>query len=322
MNFTEIKTESDFLDVSIQNFKYQFNNNLVFRNYCKLVGYKEEITASLQEIKFLPVELFKSNKIYCGVSDEEKIFTSSGTTGQINSKHYVKNISTYEKSFLKCFELFYGKPEDYCFLFLLPSYLERSGSSLVYMANYLIENSKNPSSGFFLNNYDELKLQLIEQKRKKEKTMLFGVTYALLDLCEMEIPLDENFIVMETGGMKGKRKEMIKEELHQILKEKFRVSKIHSEYGMTELLSQAYSKGDGIFECPPWMRIIIRDPYNPMEFLPEGKSGAINIIDLANIDSCSFLATQDLGRSLGNGKFEVLGRMNNAELRGCNLMID
>jgi phenylacetate-coenzyme A ligase PaaK-like adenylate-forming protein len=322
LNFTEIKTESDFLDFTIKNFKYQFNNNLLFRNYCKLVGYKEEIIESLQEIKFLPVELFKSNKVYCGVSDEEKIFTSSGTTGQINSKHYVKNISIYEKSFLKCFELFYGKPEDYCFLFLLPSYLERSGSSLVYMANCLIENSKNPSSGFFLNNYDELKLQLIEQKRKKEKTMLFGVTYALLDLCEMEIPLDENFIVMETGGMKGKRKEMIKEELHQILKEKFRVSKIHSEYGMTELLSQAYSEGDGIFECPPWMRIIIRDPYNPMEFLPEGKSGAINIIDLANIDSCSFLATQDLGRSLGNGKFEVLGRMNNAELRGCNLMID
>jgi phenylacetate-coenzyme A ligase PaaK-like adenylate-forming protein len=322
LHFLNIKTESDFNELALENFKFQFNNNPVFQNYCKLLGQNEVIIESIDKIKFLPVELFKSNPVYCGIPDSNHLFTSSGTTGQINSKHYVKDIKIYEKSFLKCFKMFYGEPIDYCFLFLLPAYLERSGSSLVYMAKSLIEQSKNPSSGFYLHNYEELKLKLIEQKRKKEKTMLFGVTYALLDLCEMDIELDDNFVVMETGGMKGRRKEMIKEELHQILKEKFQVSKIHSEYGMTELLSQAYSKGDGIFECPPWMKILIRDPYTPSEYLPEGRTGAINIIDLANLHSCSFIATQDLGKSLGDGKFEILGRMNDAELRGCNLMLD
>ena len=317
-----IRSEEEFNACAVGLFKYQYENNYVYHQFCRLTSFTGTDIPHYTKINFLPIELFKSNAIYCGNSAGNHIFTSSGTTGQTPSKHYVKDLGLYEISFLKGFEFFYGNPSDYCFLFLLPSYLEREGSSLVYMAKILIEKSNNPSSGFYLNNYLELKEKLIQQKNKREKTILFGVTYALLDLCESDIQLDENFIVIETGGMKGRRKEMIKDELHEVLKKKLRIKHVHSEYGMTELLSQAYSKSDGVFECPPWMRVIIRDPYSPGEFLPFGKTGAINIIDLANQDSCAFIATQDLGRIVGPGKFEVLGRMNDAELRGCNLMVD
>ena len=318
----QIKNDDDFKTVAFNQLRYQFENNLILNKYYDALNFKIESISELNEIRFLPIELFKSNEIVCGANNATHIFSSSGTTGQITSKHFVKDIAIYEKSFLKCFEMFYGKPEAYCFLFLLPSYLERTGSSLVYMAEYLVKRSANKSSGFYLSNYQDLKIKILEQKNKGEKTILFGVTYALLDLCEFDLSLDENFIVIETGGMKGKRKEVTKQELHSVLKEKLKINTVHSEYGMTELLSQAYSKGDGIFQCPPWMKILIRDPYSPNEYLPQGKVGAINVIDLANLHSCSFIATQDLGRDLGEGKFEILGRMNDAELRGCNLMID
>jgi phenylacetate-coenzyme A ligase PaaK-like adenylate-forming protein len=318
----QIMEDADFKKIAINQLRYQYENNLILNRYYNALNIKIECISELNEIRFLPIELFKSNEIICGKPEVKHVFSSSGTTGQITSKHFVKDISMYEKSFFKCFEMFYGRPEAYCFLFLLPSYLERAGSSLVYMAENLVKKSGNNSSGFYLNNYEELKNKILEQNYKGEKTILFGVTYALLDLCELDIALDENFIVIETGGMKGKRKEITKQELHNILKEKLKINAVHSEYGMTELLSQAYSKRDGIFKCPPWMKILIRDPYSPNEYFPQGRVGAINVIDLANLYSCSFIATQDLGRDLGDGKFEILGRMNDAELRGCNLMID
>ncbi|MGZ4034414.1 MAG: acyl transferase, partial [Bacteroidia bacterium] len=251
----------------------------------------------------------------------QEIFTSSGTTGMIQSKHYVTDPDIYEKSYLEAFRLFYGDIEKQCVLALLPSYLERNGSSLIYMADDLIRKSKHPDSGFYLDNYDELIFKLKELESKDQKIILLGVTYALLDLIEKEKFHLKNTIVMETGGMKGKRKEMVREELHGILCEGFGLKVIHSEYGMTELLSQAYSKGNGIFNCPPWMRIIIRDTNDPFSFLPHTKSGGINIIDLANINSCSFIATQDLGKTFPDNSFEVLGRFDNSDIRGCNLLI-
>ena len=314
--------EAEFDEIALKIFQHQIHHNKVYKNYFGLLKINPDTIVSIDQIRFLPIELFKSNEVVCEHDSIDYIFTSSGTTSEISSRHFVKDISLYEESFLKCFELFYGNPEQYCFLFLLPSYLEREGSSLIYMAQTLINKSGDASSGFYLNNYNDLIAKIKEQKKKKEKTVLFGVTYALLDLAAMDVALDENFIVFETGGMKGRRKEMVKSELHELLKKKLHVTSIHSEYGMTELLSQAYSKSDGIFKCPPWMKILIRDPYSPYENLPKGRAGAINVIDLANFHSCSFIETQDLGRDLGNGTFELLGRMNEAQLRGCNLMIE
>lgn len=249
------------------------------------------------------------------------IFTSSGTTGAKTSQHVVTDISLYEKSFLKAFEHFYGPVSHYCILALLPAYLEREGSSLVYMVDSLITKSRHSNSGFYLNNLDDLKKQLMLLQKKGQKTLLIGVSFALLDLAEtMRFPL-KNTIVMETGGMKGRRREMIRSELHQILKNAFGVEQIHSEYGMTELLSQGYSKGHGIFNCPPWMKVLIRDTEDPLSIQKSGKNGGINIIDLANLNSCPFIATQDLGKVHPNGSFEVLGRFDHSDIRGCNLMV-
>ncbi len=251
----------------------------------------------------------------------ETTFTSSGTTGMINSKHLVTDISWYEESFRRAFEIFYGDIKDYCILALLPSYLEREGSSLIYMAEDLVKRSANPDSGFFLYNHDELFQQIKKQQQIKRPTLLIGVTFALLDFVE-QYPINfPELIVMETGGMKGRRKEMIREELHETLCKGFGVDAIHSEYGMTELLSQAYSKGNGIFNCPPWMKVITRDTNDPVSTLDTDKTGGINVIDLANINSCSFIATQDLGRVYKDGSFEVLGRFDNSDIRGCNLLI-
>jgi len=239
----------------------------------------------------------------------------------INSKHLVTDVSWYEESFRRAFGLFYGDIKSYCVLALLPSYLEREGSSLIYMAEDLVKSSENPDSGFYLYNHEELFQQLKKHQQAGKPTLLIGVTFALLDFIEhyqLDFP---ELIVMETGGMKGRRKEMIREELHQTLCKGFGVKSIHSEYGMTELLSQAYSKGDGIFNCPPWMKIITRDTNDPMTELAVNQTGGINIIDLANINSCSFIATQDLGRTYGDGSFEVLGRFDNSDIRGCNLLI-
>jgi phenylacetate-coenzyme A ligase PaaK-like adenylate-forming protein len=316
-----IKTASDLKGLSLSVFRLQAAENEVYRKYVNGLGIIPENVTELEQIPFLPIEFFKTHEIIVpGKSSSGKeIFTSSGTTGSVQSKHYVTDVSVYERSYLNAFELFYGNVEDYVIFALLPSYLERNGSSLIYMADDLIRKSKDPESGFYLNEYDLLIGKLKEKRNKK--TLLLGVTYALLDLIEKEKLTLENTFVMETGGMKGKRKEMVREELHELLCNGFGVEAIHSEYGMTELLSQAYSKGKGVFNCPPWMKIMIRDTNDPFSYLPAGRSGGINVIDLANINSCSFIATQDLGKLHAGGSFEVLGRFDNSDMRGCNLLV-
>lgn len=316
-----ISNHVDFEKVSIEIFQFQATHNLVYNTFLNYLKVDINKVKKLNQIPFLPIQFFKTHKI---ISSEKKIvqtFLSSGTTGMQQSKHYVTDINLYEQSFKKGFENFYGNIENYTVLALLPSYLEREGSSLIYMVNKLIKDSKNQDSGFYLHNLNELATKLIRLDKANKKVLLIGVTYALLDLIELHKFHLKNTIVMETGGMKGRRKEMIREELHQILCDGFGVKTIHSEYGMTELLSQAYSKGNGVFECPLWMKIIIRDTEDPFTFLPKGKSGGINVIDLANINSCSFLATQDLGKIYQNNTFEVLGRFDNSDIRGCNLMV-
>ena len=302
-------------------FRYQYEHNEVYQKYCALVKKTPSNVKHITEIPFLPIEFFKSKKIVSNLNKEQAIFTSSGTTGQITSKHYVTDLGFYEYSFRNAFSKFYGNIEDYAILALLPSYLEREGSSLIYMIKDLIEGSNHVDSGFYLNNYEELVNKLRDLEKQGQNVLLIGVTYALLDLIEnFEFNLN-NTIVMETGGMKGRRKEMIREELHSLLKKGFGVNEIHSEYGMTELLSQAYSLGNGIFECPPWMDVLIRETEDPFTLVTTGKTGGINVIDLANFNSCSFIQTQDLGRKFDNFSFEVLGRFDNSDIRGCNLMV-
>ena len=316
-----INTKTEFEDITFQIFKHQFKNNRVYRSFCDLLYKNPSDINRIEDIPFLPIQFFKTHKIVSTTNSLEQIFTSSGTTGSVTSKHYVSDLGLYETSFTNGFKQFYGNISDYTVLALLPSYLERDGSSLVYMIEYLIKASKKPKSGFYLNNLSELKNSLIELDSKGEKVILIGVSYALLDLIEMHQVNLKNTIVMETGGMKGRRKELIRQELHDILKKGFGVDSIHSEYGMTELLSQAYSKGNGIFECPNWMRILTRDTEDALTVQPIGKTGGINVIDLANINSCSFIATQDLGKVYPNNSFEVIGRFDNSDIRGCNLMV-
>ena len=312
---------TDFEKLALEVFQFQAQHNAVYKQFIKLLKVNPLAVDSVRKIPFLPIEFFKSHKILSSTTKIEETFLSSGTTGQAQSKHFVTDISVYEESFTKGFEYFYGSIEEYTVLALLPSYLERNGSSLIYMANDFIEKSNNPKSGFYLNNLEELRKNLQELDKNNQKVLLIGVSFALLDLVETYKFNLKNTIIMETGGMKGRRKELIREELHQLLKEGFGVSEIHSEYGMTELLSQGYSKGNGIFGCPPWMKILTRDPEDALTILPEGKSGGINVIDLANINSCSFIATQDLGKTYANGTFEVLGRFDNSDIRGCNLLV-
>lgn len=247
------------------------------------------------------------------------VFESSGTTGSVTSRHYVADLDVYEQSFVKGFELFYGPVSDYTILSLLPSYLERGNSSLVYMARKLMELTRRPESGFFLNEFEKLKETLDNLKARKQKTLLLGVTFALLDFAEFATLNSSELVVMETGGMKGRREELTRFEVHERLTKAFGVAKIHSEYGMTELLSQGYSKGDGIFATPPWMRIVLRDVSDPLS--PAKQNGVVNVIDLANLYSCAFIATSDLGKMNTDGSFEISGRMDNAEIRGCNLMV-
>lgn len=305
--------------MAIDIFNYQYQNNTIYQNFCKLLKVTPSEVTQLEKIPFLPIEFFKTQQVICGDNNYEQVFLSSGTTGENQSKHYVKNLKVYEQSFVKGFELFYGNISDYCFLALLPSYMEREGSSLIYMTEYLIKHSNNPLSGFYLNNYNDLIDTL--KKLNAQKTILIGVSFALLDLAEKHQLDLSNIIIMETGGMKGRRKEMTRTELHQIYNDSFNVNQIHSEYGMTELLSQAYSKGNGLFETPPWMKILIRDTNDPFHLLDNNQTGGINVIDLANYNSCSFIATQDLGKTFTNNSFEVLGRFDNSDLRGCNLLI-
>lgn len=316
-----IRTEQEFEQMALAIFRYQAKNNLVYKEYLEHLRKDANTILSIYEIPFLPISLFKSHKIISGEDKAEIIFTSSGTTGMVQSRHYVTDQQVYLDSFVKAFEFFYGDPKEFCFLALLPSYLEREGSSLILMVEELIKLSNHPKSGFFLYEHEQLKQTLEELESKQQKTILIGVTYALLDFIEEFNMQLKHTTVMETGGMKGKRKEMVREELHQQLKSGLGVDAIHSEYGMTELLSQAYSKGEGVFECPPWMKIITRDTNDPLSLILTQQSGGINIIDLANINSCSFLATQDLGRVFENRSFEILGRFDNSDIRGCNLLV-
>ena len=316
-----IQSPTDFEESAIQIFAFQYENNHVYQTFCKHLKKSPENVKSIRDIPFFPIQFFKTHQILSSPNPVEKIFSSSGTTGAITSKHHITDLSVYEKSYLNGFGLFYGDIRQYAVLALLPSYLEREGSSLIYMVNDLIKKSGNVHSGFYLHNLHELKEKLITLNSNHQKTLLIGVSFALLDLVEKHQFSLKNTVIMETGGMKGRRKELIREELHQVLCEGFGVKQIHSEYGMTELLSQAYSKGNGQFECPPWMKVLIRDPEDPLTLLSTGKTGGINVIDLANINSCSFIATQDLGKMHETGTFEVLGRFDNSDIRGCNLMV-
>jgi phenylacetate-coenzyme A ligase PaaK-like adenylate-forming protein len=316
-----IKNEAAFIDMALKVFKFQFENNTVYRSLCDLLYVNPSDVKRIEDIPFLPIQFFKSHTVVSTNAPVETTFTSSGTTGSITSKHYVTDLKLYEQSFKKGFAEAYGEIKDYVILALLPSYLEREGSSLIYMVDQLIKDSKQAESGFYLHNLSELKDTLLRLDADGKKVLLIGVSYALLDLVEIHSFQLKNTIVMETGGMKGKRKELIKEELHTILKNGFGVDNIHSEYGMTELLSQAYSKGNGVFECPKWMKIFTRDTEDALTILQEGKNGGINVIDLANLNSCAFIATQDLGKVHANSHFEIIGRFDNSDIRGCNLMV-
>jgi phenylacetate-coenzyme A ligase PaaK-like adenylate-forming protein len=316
-----ISSENEFNTLVLEVFKFQFENNAVYRSFCDLLYKHPSAIQRIEDIPFLPIQFFKSHHVLSSNGPIEDTFSSSGTTGSLTSKHYVTDLSIYEKSFRQGFQNFYGSIKDYTILALLPNYLERKGSSLVYMVNDMIEHSQQPESGFYLDNINELKETLIALDSEGKKIMLIGVSFALLDLVELHQFSLKHTIVMETGGMKGRRKEMVREELHAVLKSGFGVSKIHSEYGMTELLSQAYSLGDGIFRCPDWMRILTRDPEDALTLQKTKKTGGINVIDLANINSCSFIATQDLGRVHDNSTFEIIGRFDSSDIRGCNLMV-
>ena len=316
-----LQSDKDFENLALKVFRFQSQYNNVYSGFVKNLGISPEKLKSIVEIPFLPVEIFKSHIVLTGDGHHEFVFTSSGTTGDQPSRHYIKDTSFYEQVFSKIFSSFYGKPSDYTLLAVLPSYLERKGSSLIYMMNKLIDESAS-DSGFYLEDHQRLFTLLEDLQKQKRKTILFGVTYALLDFITAFPITFPELIVMETGGMKGKRKELVREEVHRLLSSGFGVDVIHSEYGMTELLSQAYSAGNGIFKTPSWMRVLISDPYDPLQTVKLKTSGGINIIDLANIDSCAFLSTQDLGKVYENNSFEVIGRFDFSDVRGCNLMIE
>lgn len=315
-----INTEAEFEEKAIQIFNYQFNNNRVYRSFCDLLYVHPSEVKTIEQIPFLPIQFFKTHHVLSSKNSIEETFSSSGTTGSATSKHYIPDLNVYRESFRRGFKHFYGNVEDYVILALLPSYLERDGSSLIYMVNDMISQSKHPKSGFYLDNFDELHNSITRLDANGKKVLLIGVSFALLDLVERYKFKLNNTIIMETGGMKGRRKELVRNELHGILKNGFGVDAIHSEYGMTELLSQAYSTGNGIFKCPKWMRVLTRDTEDALTIQQLGKTGGINVIDLANINSCSFIATQDLGRVYPNNTFEVIGRFDNSDIRGCNLM--
>ena len=320
-NIFNISSDKEFKDLTLKVFKFQFENNLIYRSFCDLLYKHPSDINAIEDIPFLPIQFFKSHNVLSSKDSIKKTFTSSGTTGSVTSKHYVTDLSVYEESFQKGFQHFYNNIEDYVVLALLPSYLERDGSSLIYMVDDMIKSSKHTESGFYLDNLDELASTLKVLEAKGQQTLLIGVSFALLDLVENYDFDLQNTIIMETGGMKGRRKEMIRTELHNTLKKGFGVTNIHSEYGMTELMSQAYSKGNGIFKCPPWLKILIRDTEDALSVTTNQTSGGINIIDLANINSCAFIATQDLGKVHVDNTFEVIGRFNNSDIRGCNLMV-
>ncbi len=317
----EISSEEQFNETALKVFHFQHRHNRVYREFCQALNVPVELVKHYPDIPFIPIEFFKQHPVLCGEGIPELVFTSSGTTGSQTSRHYVRYPDIYRESFLRAFRIFFGNPEDYHILALLPDYLERSGSSLIYMADELIRRSKSLHSGFYLNELANLRDKINTLQNDTRKILLLGVSFALLDMAE-NFPVNHpRLMVMETGGMKGRRKELVREELHDILKKAFGTDRIYSEYGMTELLSQAYSDGDGMFACPPWMKILIREPNDPLSVSVGEMSGGINVIDLANFYSCSFIATQDLGKILKNGLFEISGRFDSSDVRGCNLMV-
>ncbi len=316
-----------FEALALQIFLWQYQKNNIYQQFCNALHIIPQEVTSIEQIPFLPIQFFKSKEIFTTVFKPAITFESSGTTGSINSRHEVKDILIYEKSFKKTFNLFYGDITKYCVIGLLPSYLERGNSSLVYMVNELIKNSGSEKSGFYLQDYEKLNRTLLQNEAAGIPTLLIGVTYALLDFSEKFPVYLKHTIVMETGGMKGRRQELTREEVHTQLKKYLGITKVHSEYGMTELLSQAYSNGDGIFKCPPWMKILTRaedDPFNVVSSKQAGgkwAAGLLNIIDLANMYSCAFIATDDVGKLFADGSFEVMGRLDNSDMRGCGLML-
>ena len=317
----DIKNHSEFKKQCLDIYNFQYENNMVYQNYCNMICEDPTDVNEINKIPFLPISFFKTKKIL-STDNFEKVFYSSGTTTNSRSKHFISSLKLYQKSFINNFKLNYSDITQYTILALLPNYYDNKDSSLIYMIEKLIKLSKSKESGFFLDDYVNLSRKLIELDTKKErKTILIGVPYALLDMIDFNQLQLNNTIIMETGGMKGRRKEMVRTELHEKLKRGFGVSKIHSEYGMTELLSQAYSKGDGIFKTPSWMKVIIRDINDAQNLDFNKKSGAINIIDLANYNSCSFIATDDMGKHVNDDEFELIGRVDNSDIRGCNLLV-
>jgi hypothetical protein len=317
-----VSTKEEFEEIALQIFKIQSRGCAPYAQYIAQLEIDPDNVKSLDSIPFLPVTIFKSREVICGERTYEKIFTSSATTGVTPASHYVKELSIYEESFLKGFSLFHSKPENYTILALLPSYLEREGSSLVYMADKLIRASGKVESGFYLYNYEELSQTLKNLRERGERSLLLGVSFALLDFAKSYPTKFPDLTVVETGGMKGRGVEISREDLHSILKKGFGVERVGSEYGMAELLSQAWSGGEGVFKTPPWMQIQIRDLNNPFTRVDIGATGGINVIDLANINSCSFIETQDLGIKEAGNTFRVLGRISNSEIRGCNILLE
>ena len=311
-----INSDEEFEREALRLFRYQAEHCAPYAEYVRLLGVEPAEVCRVEDIPMLPIEIFKSHKVYCGEGEPQIVFTSSATTGMVQSKHYVADIALYERAFMEAFRQFYGSEKECSIYALLPSYLEREGSSLVYMAERLIAESGG--GGFYLNDYEKL---LSDMSRDDNPKILLGVTYALLDLAENYAPRLENTVIMETGGMKGKRKELPKSELHKILCSAFGVERIHSEYGMAELMSQAYSFGEGLFRTPKWMRVLVRDVNNPFARLAAGRRGGLDIIDLANRDSCAFIATQDMGIRYADGSFRIEGRIAQSDIRGCNLLV-
>lgn len=309
-----------FDDLAMQAFRFQYEANPVYREYCTYLQVDPSAIRRVEEIPYLPVEMFKTHRVVCGDAPAEVVFTSSSTTGSVPSSHFVVDAEIYRCAFLSGFRQFYGDPNEYCIMGLLPAYLERSGSSLVYMVDELIKLSGNKLSGFFLHDHEELNNRILQLEADGSKYILIGVSFGLLDFAEAYHLNMNHGIVMETGGMKGRRKEIVRSELHEILKQSFGVDSIHSEYGMTELLSQAYSLGNGMYRCSSTMRVLVRETNDPLTVCSTG-NGAINIIDLANIYSCCFLQTSDLGNVFGDGSFAISGRFDSADVRGCNLMV-
>ncbi len=321
-NIFRIEDERTLRAAALKVFHFQATSVPVYRDYLSALKIDPLKVKVMEEIPFLPVEFFKSFQIVGEKTSPELVFESSGTSLASPSRHYVTNAALYQESFTNGFRKFYGPPEELCILALLPSYLERKGSSLVYMMDHLIARSLHSDSGFYLENLEELSVLLHKRNQDGHPTLLLGVSFALLDLAEgYPTHLKDNISLMETGGMKGRRKELIRSELHETLTTAFDVKSIHSEYGMTELLSQAYSYGEGIFRCPPWMKVLIRDPNDPLSLIGDGAAGGLNVIDLANLNSCSFIATSDLGISYPDGTFKILGRFDHSDIRGCNLLV-